>query len=152
MACLDTLTLQNIIQSFPAMAHFQNTDLTSILAIRYRDGCVLPHCLEEVCLHLVCMYFDTRGSSKPTQPAETEKGALKCARLRGHCRVSTTHQVLITESSELLELLGYEELGTAHCTADRSHHYTQKTTASQPSQQHAGSLNGHRAQYFLMAK
>lgn len=34
-----------------------------------------------------------------------------------------THQVLITEPSELLELLCYEELSAAYCTADRPQNY-----------------------------
>lgn len=34
-----------------------------------------------------------------------------------------THQVLITETSELLELLRHEELSAAYCTADRPQHY-----------------------------
>lgn len=33
-----------------------------------------------------------------------------------------THQVLVTESSELLKLLRYEELSTADCTADCPQH------------------------------
>lgn len=34
-----------------------------------------------------------------------------------------THQVLITEPSELLKLLWYEELSTPYCTADRPQNY-----------------------------
>lgn len=34
-----------------------------------------------------------------------------------------THQILVTETSELLKLLRYEELSTAYCTADCPQHY-----------------------------
>lgn len=40
----------------------------------------------------------------------------------GHLR-HNTHQVLITQSSKLLELLGYQELGASHCAANLSQHW-----------------------------
>lgn len=37
-----------------------------------------------------------------------------------------THQVLVTEASELLKLLGDEKLSTSYCAADRSQHWKKK--------------------------
>lgn len=57
-------------------------------------------------------------------------------------RLYCTHQVLLAQSSELLELLGYQELGTSDSAANLPQHWRDNTNQQQHTHRHVSECTG----------